>query len=126
MTRSPRQSVHDNLVLSATRTQSLVSLSSSEAEYIALAMTAAELLLIKVLIDDLGIQYEDNQVCTHILHKRELKRLKNVDVIVIYTAREISKFYKVRVSLRSRRLVIESETYQVLTFRVTKVVAMDY
>lgn len=43
------------------------------------------------------------------------------EIIVIYTAREVDKFYKLRIGLRPRRsrwLAIElSETYQVFNYR---------
>lgn len=79
--------VFGNSVHWATRRQSAVALSSTEAEYIALATAAAELLWIRNLLDDLKVQYqeplvihEDNQACIKLLQKWEHKRLKHIDV----------------------------------------------
>jgi hypothetical protein len=64
-----------------------VALSTTEAEYVALAMTATELLWLKNLLADLGIDckepikiYEDNQSTIQLLQRWEHKRLKHVDI----------------------------------------------
>lgn len=79
--------VHGNTVLWATRRQNAVALSSTEAEYIALATAAAELVWLRGLLQDLGLtwsgplkMFEDNQSCIKLLHRPEHKRLKHVDV----------------------------------------------
>lgn len=65
--------------------QTTVALSSTKAEYVALATASSELIWIKNL-NDLGITdmvpkiYEDNQSCIHLLARWEHKRLKHVDV----------------------------------------------
>ena len=78
--------VFGNTVSWTTRTQTSVALSSTEAEYIALATAAADLLWLKNLITDFEIpcedpltMYEDNQSCIHLISKWEHKRLKHVD-----------------------------------------------
>jgi hypothetical protein len=67
--------------------QTTVALSSTEAEYVALATTTTELLWLINLAKDLSIDiqepvviYEDNQSCIHTLRKWEHQRLKHVDV----------------------------------------------
>lgn len=79
--------VFGNTVCWTTRRQTSVSLSSTEAEYVALATAAAELTWLKNLLVDLNINsnipptiYEDNQSCIHLLSKWEHKRLKHVDI----------------------------------------------
>lgn len=70
-----------------TRKQTTVSLSSTEAEYIALSTAAEELVWLKNLLQDFGniietpiVMYEDNQPCIHLLNKWEHRRLKHIDV----------------------------------------------
>ncbi|KAH0813975.1 hypothetical protein GEV33_008816 [Tenebrio molitor] len=67
--------------------QTTVALSSTEAEYVALATATTELLWLINLAKDLSIDiqepvviYEDNQSCIHTLRKWEHQRLKHVDV----------------------------------------------
>ena len=62
-------------------------MSSTEAEYVALATAVSELLWLKNLVTDLGITYskplnifEDNQSCIHLLKKQGHRRLKHIDV----------------------------------------------
>ncbi|KAF2904168.1 hypothetical protein ILUMI_02007 [Ignelater luminosus] len=71
----------------ATKRQTSVAVSSTEFEYIALAMALSDLLWLKKLLEDFGILlsiplkvFEDNQSCIHLLHKWEHRRLKHVDV----------------------------------------------
>jgi hypothetical protein len=71
----------------ATKKQTTVALSSTEAEYVALATATTELLWLINLAKDLSIDiqepvviYEDNQSCIHTLRKWEHQRLKHVDV----------------------------------------------
>jgi hypothetical protein len=70
-----------------TKKQSTVALSSTEAEYVALASASSELIWLKNLLEDLNIKieepvlmFEDNQSCIHLLSKWEHRRLKHVDV----------------------------------------------
>lgn len=79
--------VFGNTVSWTTKRQNSVSLSSTEAEYVALATAAAETIWLKNLLNDFNIindipptVYEDNQSCIHLLSKWEHKRLKHVDV----------------------------------------------
>ncbi|KAF2902636.1 hypothetical protein ILUMI_03551 [Ignelater luminosus] len=79
--------VFGNTVYWATKRQISVALSSTESEYIALAMAVTDLLWLKKLLEDFGISlsiplkvFEDNQSCIHLLHKWEHRRLKHVDV----------------------------------------------
>lgn len=79
--------VGNNPVDWVTRRQSAVALSSTEAEYIALATVTAEVIWIERLLGDLGTEridsptiHEDNQSCIHLLSKWEHKRLKHVDI----------------------------------------------
>lgn len=78
--------VYGNTVCWATKKQSTMAL-STEAEYVALAMMATELLWLKNLLRDLGANckesikvFEDNQSTIHLLHRWEHKRLKHVDI----------------------------------------------
>lgn len=79
--------VYGAVVSWATRKQSSVALSSTEAEYVALATAATELLWLKGLLKDLFVNcdtpiviFEDNQSCIHLLSKREHCKLKHVDI----------------------------------------------
>jgi len=70
-----------------TRKQSTISLSTTEAEFIALAMSVSVLLWFKQLLLDLGIDtkaripiMEDNQSCIKYLENWTQKRMKHVDV----------------------------------------------
>lgn len=79
--------VYGNIVTWTTRKQPTVALSSTEAEYVALANAATEVIWLKGLLKDLGIitndpiiVYEDNQSVIHLLKKWEYKRLKHVDI----------------------------------------------
>lgn len=79
--------VYGNTVLWATRRQTIVALSSTEAEYVALAMAASELLWLRNLLEDFEVShslplkiFEDNQSCIRLLHKWEHRRLKHIDV----------------------------------------------
>lgn len=78
--------VFGSTVCWSTRKQSTVAVSSTEAEYVALAEAAKESIWLSNLLDDLGIAktitviYEDNQSCIKLTEKWEHKRLKHVDV----------------------------------------------
>lgn len=74
-------------IIWGTRKQTCVAKSSTEAEYIALAVAVSELLWARQLISELGISicdaipvYEDNQGVIHALKRWDVKRLKHVDV----------------------------------------------
>jgi hypothetical protein len=79
--------VHGNVVCWSTKKQNTVALSSTEAEYVALACAAAELVWLRNLLRDMHVTYEDstimfedNQSCIHLLSKYELRRMKHLDV----------------------------------------------
>lgn len=79
--------IHGNSVLWGTKRQNSVALSSTEAEYVALATAASELLWVENLLNDLGMSwtnplliYEDSQACIKLLSRWEHKRLKHVDI----------------------------------------------
>lgn len=70
-----------------TRKQQTVALSSTEAEYVALAIAGTEFQWLKGLLSEMGFNlanpvtiYEDNQACIHLLRRWEHSRLKHVDV----------------------------------------------
>lgn len=95
--------VYGNPVLWATRRQNCVALSSTEAEYVALAHAATELLWVEMLTRDLGIEhhgpliiYEDNQACIRLLHRWEHRRLKHIDVKYNFI-RDLAEKKKIRV-----------------------------
>lgn len=72
----------------ATRKQQSVALSTTEAEYVALATGVRELLWLRQLLNELGVPdlnkpitvFEDNQACIHALKFWDMKRLKHVDI----------------------------------------------
>ena len=79
--------VYGGLVCWSTRKQSTVALSSTEAEYVALASASMELTWMQNLLADFGIIigdpiviFEDNQSCIHLLNKWEHRRLKHIAV----------------------------------------------
>lgn len=79
--------VYGNAVSRTTRKQTTVALSSTEAEYVALACAAADLFWLRNVLKDLVVpieepitMYEDNQSCIFLLNKWEHKRLKHIDV----------------------------------------------
>ena len=78
--------LNNNLICLGTKRQTTVALSSTEAEYVAVAHAATEFLWLKNLLLDFKIvcepfiMYEDNQSCIKLLSKYEHKRLKHVDI----------------------------------------------
>ena len=80
--------LYGNIICWATRKQSAVALSSTEAEFISLANCAAEYLWLKHFLNAFGTNieqlplklYEDNQSCIASLTEWEHKRLKHVDI----------------------------------------------
>jgi hypothetical protein len=79
--------VYGNPVCWVTRKQSTVALSSTEAEYVALANASTETAWTRNLLLELGrklegpiVMYEDNQACIHLLSKWEHQRLKHIDI----------------------------------------------
>lgn len=80
--------VFGNTVSWASRKQTTVSLSSTEAEYVALAEAICEAKWIRKLLDELGIEcagpipiFEDNQSCIVIAEEpREYKRMKHINI----------------------------------------------
>uniref|UniRef100_A0A8D8LBR2 Copia protein n=1 Tax=Cacopsylla melanoneura TaxID=428564 RepID=A0A8D8LBR2_9HEMI len=90
--------VYGNLVSWCTRKQSLVSLSSTEAEYIACSVATCEALWLKGILLDLSIEidhvplYEDNQSAIHMAKNRENgKRTKHVDIKYHFIRDEVEK-----------------------------------
>lgn len=91
--------VYNATILWTTRKQSTVALSSTEAEYVALASALTEVIWLRNLLQELGIDtkkptivYEDNQSCIHLLTKWKHRRLKHIDV----------KYHFVRVLVNDR------------------------
>ena len=77
----------NSLVQWSTQKQCTVALSTTEAEYIALASGVSELLWLLKLFKDLGVSFknppllhEDNLSCIHSLSRVEHKKLKHIDV----------------------------------------------
>jgi len=91
--------VFGNTVSWGSRKQSTVSLSSTEAEYIALAHGICEAKWIRHLLNELGIKYseptpiyEDNQSCIKVaVEPREHKRMKYVDIKYNFIRDEVAK-----------------------------------
>lgn len=80
-------SVYDNFVFWKTKKQTTVSLSSAEAEYVALANCSAECIFVSYLISEiLSVNvypikiYEDNQSSIKMAETLETKRTKHIDV----------------------------------------------
>lgn len=76
-----------DVILWGTRKQTTVALSTTEAEFIALATGVAELLWVRQLLIELGVAiegpipvFEDNQGCIKSLKTWDSKRLKHVDI----------------------------------------------
>lgn len=79
--------VFGNLVKFKTRKQSIVAQSTAEAEYVALAEIARDLIWVKSLLKDMNIEtevinvYEDNQQCIRIAENRtNYKRSRHIDL----------------------------------------------
>ncbi|XP_055614838.1 uncharacterized protein LOC129761153 [Toxorhynchites rutilus septentrionalis] len=80
--------VFGNSIMWTTRKQLIVSLSSTEAEYVSLSQAACDVIWLRNLLEDLRIDcctpttlYEDNQSCIHIANEpRDQKRLKHLDI----------------------------------------------
>jgi len=83
--------VFGDAVVWASRKQKSVSLSSTEAQFTALATAVSGQLWLKQLLKEMLIEvqspvkvYEDNQSCIFSLSNRDRKRLKHVDVDIKY------------------------------------------
>ncbi|KRX55061.1 Retrovirus-related Pol polyprotein from transposon TNT 1-94 [Trichinella sp. T9] len=71
-----------------TKRQTIVALSTTEAEYVAVAETSRELLWLRQLLNDFGVQtpdattlYEDNQGCTRLVESDRFgERAKHINV----------------------------------------------
>lgn len=67
--------VYGSTVCWVTKRQTSIALSSTEAQYVALAMAAAEFIWLKNLLKDFQVEtgivviYEDNQSCIYLVHK---------------------------------------------------------
>lgn len=79
--------LYNNIVSWCTQKQKTVSLSSAEAEYMALSLACCEAVWFKGLLFDMGIECktlticEDNQSCIHIAKNREnSRRVKHIDI----------------------------------------------
>lgn len=79
--------VYGNVILWSSAKQSIVALSSTEAEYVAAASAAREAMWIRKMLTDMGIQlkspislHEDNQGCMQVARNPETKRSKHIDV----------------------------------------------
>lgn len=80
--------LYNNIVSWCTQKQKTVSLSSAEAEYMALSLTCCEAIWFRGILSDLGIPCnktltirEDNQSCIHIAKNREnSRRVKHIDI----------------------------------------------
>lgn len=81
----------------STRKQTTVAMSSTEAEYVALAEAAREGIWLVNLLHDLGFAktvftiFEDNQSCIKVTKRWEHKRLKHVDVKYNFVKDFVSK-----------------------------------
>ena len=71
----------------STKKQTGITLSSTEAEYVALATALTEAIWLKELLEDFSVKndypievYEDNQSVIHLLNRWKHRRLKHVDV----------------------------------------------
>lgn len=84
--------LHGGTISWACRKQACVSLSSTEAEYVALAEASQEAVWLKNLLEDFGyihdraiLMYEDNQSCLKLISKHKYsKRTKHMDVKLHY------------------------------------------
>ncbi|CAG7717827.1 unnamed protein product [Allacma fusca] len=79
--------VFNNTVLWATRKQALVTLSTTEAEYVAMAMAMSDLIYLKNLLTEMGIEmdkkivlFEDNMGAIYMSKNASSKRCKHIDV----------------------------------------------
>jgi len=79
--------VFGNTVSWCTRKQRTVALSTTEAEFVALATASTEILWLKQLLLDLKVEmngpipvFEDNQSCIHALKTWDQRRMKHIDV----------------------------------------------
>lgn len=78
--------VFGNLTTWCTKKQRIVTLSSTEAEYVALSQAACELIWLKNLLLEMNIAvqsvniFEDNMSCIHLLTKPNHSRQKHIDV----------------------------------------------
>lgn len=97
--------VFGSVVLWGTRKQRCVALSTTEAEYIALATATTEVLWLRQLFSEINISlpgpisiYEDNQSCIRALESWDQKRMKHIDIKYnfirdLYQAKVISVMY---------------------------------
>lgn len=80
--------VYGNTIAWASRKQESVSLSSTEAEYVSLALGISEEESLTMLLNEIGfkqnkpiVMFEDNQSCQKVAEgQREYKRMKHIDV----------------------------------------------
>lgn len=79
--------LYGSIVSWCTQKQKTVSLSTAEAEYMALSLISCEGIWFKGLVNNLGIKcdniivFEDNQSCIHLAKNREnSKRVKHIDI----------------------------------------------
>lgn len=79
--------VYGNSVVWCSRKQTGVSLSSTEAEYIASSLAVCEAMWLRGLLNDLNVEVplpinlmEDSQSCIKLAHNQETKRCKHIDI----------------------------------------------
>lgn len=79
--------LNDNSVFWKSKKQTIVALSSCEAEYVALSTCITECLFLKQLLENQALYifkpiliYEDNQACIKMSNTLETKRSKHIDV----------------------------------------------
>lgn len=79
--------INKNMIFWHSKKQSIVAISSSEAEYVALASCVTECLFILQLLENMSLEiikpieiYEDNQACIKMAQSFETKRSKHIDV----------------------------------------------
>lgn len=79
--------IYGSSVVWCSRKQQMVTVSSTEAEYVAASLAVCEALWLRGILTDLEIKpleptilYEDNQSCIKVANNQESKKLKHIDV----------------------------------------------
>lgn len=99
--------VYDNVIFWKTKKQSTVSLSSAQAEYIALSSCLTEVIFVKQLLEDItdcNINhvsiFEDNQSCIKMASTLETKHTKHIDVKHHFIGNCVSKVSRLLICLQ--------------------------